>query len=203
VTRVVLLRHGETDWNSAGRLQGVSDIELNAVGVAQARRAAKVLASVVRPGALIVTSPLVRAVATAQPLADALGVAVVQDARLRERAYGVWEGLTMDERRAWDVEQHEVWAARGEPAIAGYEGHQLLANRMVEAIEEHVRAAETAGRDLVVVSHSSALRVGMTALVGLPLTSRSVGGLDNTAWATMFRHPAGDWTVQHHNTQAD
>jgi len=118
--QLYVLRHGETDWNVQGRLQGTSDVPLNARGIEQAQRAARSLRGVLSPQAIIVSSPLERALATATAVAQAAGVSVETDPRLIERAYGVWEGLTEEERAVRDPEEHERWRDRKEPAIEGY-----------------------------------------------------------------------------------
>ncbi|WP_454301560.1 histidine phosphatase family protein [Salana multivorans] len=91
-SRVVLLRHGQTDYNRAGRLQGQVDIPLNEAGLEQARAAASVVAGF--SPALVVSSDLGRAIETARIVADALvdDVSVVPDPRLRERAFGELRG---------------------------------------------------------------------------------------------------------------
>ena len=94
-TQLILVRHGRTVWNAADRIQGQADIELDDVGQDQARRVAPLLAAY-RPD-LIVCSDLVRAVQTAEPLARQTGLPVEYDARLRERHFGPWQGLTLPE----------------------------------------------------------------------------------------------------------
>ena len=89
---LVLLRHGRTPWNHSGRIQGHADVELDDHGVAQAARTAPVLAAL-QP-ALIWSSDLLRARLTAAPLAEACGLPVTTDARLREFGFGPYEGLT-------------------------------------------------------------------------------------------------------------
>ena len=92
---VLLWRHGQTDYNASGKLQGQVDIALNEIGRAQAVAAAEVLMRV--EPARIVSSDLSRAHATAQTLAERVGVPVHLDERLRERGFGQWEGLTHPE----------------------------------------------------------------------------------------------------------
>jgi probable phosphoglycerate mutase len=87
--RLVLWRHGQTQWNADGRFQGQSDIPLDAVGEQQAERAARLLAGL-RPDG-IVSSDLSRAMATAAPLARLTGLTVTTDKDLRERYGGLWE----------------------------------------------------------------------------------------------------------------
>jgi 2,3-bisphosphoglycerate-dependent phosphoglycerate mutase len=96
VTTLLLVRHGETDWNAAGRLQGHTDRPLNDYGRRQALELAQRLAG---EGAdAIYASDLVRAQATAEIIGLELGLPVVLDPDLREKNWGTWEGLTGDER---------------------------------------------------------------------------------------------------------
>ena len=90
--RIVLWRHGQTEWNMAGRLQGQTDVPLDEVGREQARIAARLLQSL-KPS-VIVSSDLSRAVDTARALADLVGLDVLLDEGLRETFVGTWQGLT-------------------------------------------------------------------------------------------------------------
>src|SRR5699024_384728 len=106
-TTVLFWRHGQTEYNRSGRLQGQVDIPLNDAGHAQAAAAAEILARV-RPGRII-SSDLQRARETAQKLADLTGGEVECDERFRERSFGDWEGLTHKEITASWPEQFRVW----------------------------------------------------------------------------------------------
>jgi 2,3-bisphosphoglycerate-dependent phosphoglycerate mutase len=109
-TRILLVRHGETDWNAAGRIQGHSDTPLNAAGRRQSRRVAQRLAS--EPVRALYSSDLARAFETATIIGESLALTVVTSARLRERSYGAWEGLTSAEIQVRYPEQFAMWRAR-------------------------------------------------------------------------------------------
>ena len=94
-TTLLLVRHGETAWNAEHRIQGHLDIPLSPSGIQQAARLAKRLAGT--PIDAIYSSELVRAWLTAEPLAACVGVPIVAETRLRERSFGIFEGLTLDE----------------------------------------------------------------------------------------------------------
>jgi probable phosphoglycerate mutase len=164
--KIVLWRHGQTAWNVERRFQGATDIPMDAVGIEQAARAARLLAAL-RPTA-IVSSPLQRAAATARALADATGLTVTCDPDLVERSGGAWEGLASHEIRTRYPDEHAIWQPPG-----GETGEQV-AKRFSAALE---RALEPipAGGLLVVVSHSAAIRIGMLHWLGFPeeLWSRS------------------------------
>jgi probable phosphoglycerate mutase len=95
LTRVIAVRHGETEWNVATRIQGQLDIGLNETGREQARRVARALAGEALDA--VYASDLQRAVDTAQAIAAQAGLAVQTDAALRERGFGEFEGLTWAE----------------------------------------------------------------------------------------------------------
>lgn len=98
---IYLLRHGETDWNKEGRLQGHTDIPLNSTGRRQICNAAEVLADLPEPIDLILSSPLVRAYESAQIVADRLSYEkenIVVEPLLIECGFGLGEGLTVGER---------------------------------------------------------------------------------------------------------
>ncbi|HUP98869.1 MAG TPA: histidine phosphatase family protein [Aeromicrobium sp.] len=184
MTRTVIVwRHGRTAWNLAGRVQGLTDVPLDEVGREQAREAAARLASL-RPSR-IVTSDLSRARETADELGRLTGVTVETDARLRERSFGVREGLTMSE--AWEqLPEHMArWAAGDEAGIPGSESSAAAGERFTSALEDHL---QDLGQDetLVVVAHGGVTRVGILTFLGFPRdTWESFGGLSNCAWTVL------------------
>ncbi|ADG89154.1 phosphoglycerate mutase [Thermobispora bispora] len=188
--RVVCLRHGQTVWNVEHRFQGHSDIALNEVGVAQAERAASLLAAL-RP-TMIVSSDLRRAYDTAVPLARLTNLEIFVDKDLRERGGGAWEGLTREEIKAgWPVE-YEKWEAPGGEDPAD------VAERVAGAILRW-RAKLDDGGLLVVVSHGAAIRLGIARLLGLPQELWSVlGGLGNCSWSVLEEDAKG-WRLLEHN----
>lgn len=163
---ILLARHGETAWNALGRLQGHTDIPLNQAGREQARALADTLAEHA-PGA-VWTSDLARARETGQIVAHHLGLGELrQDAELRERAFGVFEGLT----RAQCAERHpEAWAAwqARNHAPPGGEPSERAAARLGLALE---RIAAAAVATTLVVSHGGVMRLWLGTVLGtvLPL----------------------------------
>jgi len=200
VTRVFIVRHGETEWNARGWLQGRSEVALSEVGHAQAVRAAAALAGLVTPDAVLVSSPLSRAHDTGLALAAALGTVVAVDPRLRERDYGPWEGITPEARESGWPSEVEAWRSGGNPNLPGFEVHSEVRDRMVEAIEEWVVRVPS---DLVVFTHGSSARNGMQGLLGLSLGHRTLANLGNTCWSRLSRRGAGEWTLERHNVSAD
>jgi broad specificity phosphatase PhoE len=188
--RLVLWRHGQTQWNVDGRFQGQSDIPLDAVGEQQAERAARLLAGL-RPDA-IVSSDLVRAMATAAPLARLSGLAVATDKDLRERFGGLWEGLTDTEIRTRYPAEHAAWMPPGGESSA------VVAERAGAALER-VAAGMAPGTLVVVVSHGAAIRLGAARLLGFPEDLwGAVGPLANCAWSVLGRRRSR-WRLLEHN----
>lgn len=199
VKRLYVVRHGETDWNRERRIQGSTDVHLNQLGRDQAAAAAGALAKELS-SPVVVTSPLARARDTARILADACAVSMHVDARLAERAYGVWEGLTPHERRTHHPEASATWESGLEPVVLeGYEYHHAVAGRMRAAFEEW---AQTVPGDLVFVTHGSSGRMLLLDLIGLPHNSSALGYLGNCTWSVV--HPYGEdaFTVFEHNQRA-
>ena len=115
--RLLVVRHGVTDWNIQGRLQGRTDIDLNAEGLRQARALAARLKA--EPLDRLFSSPMLRASRTAQAVAEAKGLAVETDAVLNEADMGLWEGLTWEEIAARHPEQLKERSRIG----LSYKGH--------------------------------------------------------------------------------
>ncbi len=188
--RLVLWRHGQTQWNVDGRFQGQSDIPLDAVGEQQAERAARLLAGL-RPDA-IVSSDLVRAMATAAPLARLTGLTVTTDKDLRERFGGLWEGLTDTEIRTRYPAEHAAWIPPGGESSA------IVAERAGAALER-IAAGMAPGTLVVVVSHGAAIRLGAARLLGFPEDLwGAVGPLANCAWSVLGRRRSR-WRLLEHN----
>lgn len=152
---LVLVRHGQTDWNAAGRLQGRSDIELNTEGRAQAQAAGAALAS--EPWDVLVSSPLARAAETAKIIGEAIGVRpgfpvenlLERDYRAAEGQY--LNGLTEPEFTHFftGAESEAEVAARGMAALSAL-------------LHEHP------GRRIIAVAHGTLIRLTMSTLLGRP-----------------------------------
>ncbi|MEH6375972.1 histidine phosphatase family protein [Streptomyces sp. KLMMK] len=194
--RIVLWRHGQTAWNLERRFQGSTDIELTGTGVAQARRAARLLAGL-GPD-VIIASDLRRATATAAELAAVTGLEVTTHAELRETYAGVWQGLTHDEIIERHGEEYAAWK-RGEPVRRG--GGELeteVADRAAPVVLEQAAKLPENGT-LVVVSHGGTIRTTIGRL--LQLESRSweaLGGLTNCCWSVLGEGARG-WRLLEHN----
>ncbi|HYJ67722.1 MAG TPA: histidine phosphatase family protein [Nocardioidaceae bacterium] len=184
--RLVLWRHGQTEWNVGGRGQGHLDVPLDDVGRDQAKAAAARLASL-RPTA-IVSSDLSRAYETAAALAELTGLEVQHDPALREINLGQWQGLTraeVDQRFA--DERRRMYA--GEDIRRGVDGETMaeVADRAGAAIERAAKLAEAdGGSTVIVVAHGLSLRVGACHFLDVAAEHWNVfGGLSNCAWIVL------------------
>lgn len=196
MTRLVVWRHGLTEWNAVNRVQGQHDAPLSALGLEQAAAAAARLADL-RPDA-IVASDLRRAADTAAALAAVTGLPVATDPRLRERFFGEWQGLTLAEvRRRWPVEV-DRWRAGDPSPGCGIEHLDELAKRAAEALRE--AAGRSQDGTVVVVTHGGAARMGCAELLGWPeAVARTLAGLANCHWTELRDDPVRGWQLWGHN----
>ncbi|MES4887758.1 histidine phosphatase family protein [Streptomyces sp. NPDC096012] len=194
--RIILWRHGQTSWNVERRFQGSTDVELTETGIMQARRAARLLASL-RPDA-IVSSDLRRAADTAAELAALTGLDVIREEALRETYAGAWQGLTHDEIIARHRAEYVAWK-RGEPVRRG--GGELeteVADRAAPVVLAHAEKLPADGT-LVVVSHGGTIRTTIGRLLDLePRHWESLGGLSNCCWSVLGEGARG-WRLLEHN----
>jgi probable phosphoglycerate mutase len=200
--RLVLWRHGRTEWNFVGRFQGQAEVPLDEVGREQAAAAAPLVAAF-EPVA-IYSSDLLRTYQTAEPLAALTGLEIQTDKRLREIHVGSWEGLLGEEIRARDPELAEqVWRGEDVRRSPTGESPQEVADRVAEALAEIAETADD-GATIAVVTHGLAGRVGACRFVGLPFEHwRLFGGLANCAWISLDRHRSGAyWRVETYNAVA-
>jgi len=199
--RLVVWRHGRTEWNATGRFQGQSDVGLDDVGRRQAAAAARELA---RLGIdQIVSSDLVRARDTAEALATVTGLPVTTDPRLREIHVGTWAGLTSHEVADVDPEYADAYS-RGEDYRRSATGETTteVAHRASTALTEIVRAAAD-DTTVVAAMHGLAGRVGVCAFLDLPYeTWHSFAGLHNCAWVILRRARNLRWRLDGYNLTA-
>lgn len=162
--RLLLVRHGESEWNALGRLQGQADPPLSALG---RRQAAHVAARLVDEGVdVIVASDLERAVETAGALAAGVGLTVERRSDLREVDLGSWTGASRDEL-VRDVP--ELWRRWRVDGVEGWEGGEKYVDAMVrvgDAVSSIAAAHE--GRTVVAVSHGGSIRLATCHLLGMP-----------------------------------
>lgn len=162
---VYLARHGETDWNRAGRWQGMTDIPLSDVGRAQARTLGAGLRG--RGIVDVHASDLSRASETAEIVAGVLGIAsFARDARLRERGFGCFEGLTRDECAARHAVAWARYLADRTATPPGGEPQHNVASRVVAVLSEIARAPRATGEATLVISHGGTIRTFIHQVTG-------------------------------------
>jgi glucosyl-3-phosphoglycerate phosphatase len=187
--RLVLLRHGRTAWNAAGRVQGQLEAELDDTGHQQAAAVAVVVAAMA-PAALW-SSDSVRARQTAAYVAKESGLDPSYDARLREYYLADRQGLTHAEYAALAPDEFATFRSGDFDVVPGGERAEEVAGRMVAALHE-LLASIAPGELAVAVSHGAAIRDAVPALLGWPVAQRAVlHGLDNCAWVELDQAQSG------------
>ncbi len=163
-TTLLLIRHGETAWNAETRIQGQLDVPLSTTGFWQAGRLAERLAD--EPIEAVVASDFARAWMTAQPLAHRRRIEAIPDARLRERHFGVFQGLTLTEIAREYPAEFAAWRDRNPDwAMPDGESATSFKARVLQALEEI--ADGYAGRTVAVVAHGGVLDVAYRHARGL------------------------------------
>jgi alpha-ribazole phosphatase len=163
--KLLLVRHGLTDWNNDGRFQGQTDVPLNPSGEQQAQALGRRLAK--EPLDVIFTSDLARAVDTARAISAGHTCPVVIDPRLREIRFGKWEGQTYAEIARSDPETLHTWETR-DPQASGPGGETLneLAKRVQSFLDDLI--TKDARKTGLIVAHGGMLTVMLCLLLGLP-----------------------------------
>ncbi len=181
IRNLLLVRHGQTEWNVGGRLQGREDIHLNELGRNQARDAATILARF-QPTRLV-SSDLTRARETTEVIAPKVGLEPRYDERLREINIGSWGGLTRAEVAQLDPEFPKAMAERRDyRRSATGEKPSEVGIRVAEILAEELSALGD-GETGLIISHGMALRMGTCEFVGFPdPSSWFLETLDNCHW---------------------
>lgn len=188
ITRIILMRHGRTEWNVDNRWQGQAPIPLDIIGRTQAHLAGQHLASAALDR--IFTSDLIRAVQTAQLVGDYVQVPITPDARLREIHVGTWQGLTSEEVQLWDAERYAV--VKADPINTRRpqgESWADVAERVRTALEEYV--AQYTGQGLLVVTHGGVIRIILKTL-GVSIDTNFT---NENAALTELHHEAEKWSL--------
>jgi len=194
--RVLLLRHGRTEWNATGRFQGQQDSALDGIGRAQAAAAA-VAVSPMQPD-VVLSSDLSRARDTAAFVGDEAGLAVVADARLREIHLGRWEGLTRAEARAQFPEEYASWQAGIDARRGDGETYAEVGARAVSCVLESLDRLGP-GSLVVAVTHGGTARAAIGTLLSLdPDTWWRLSPLGNCRWSLLSDMGRG-WRLEEHN----
>ena len=190
--RLVMLRHGQTEFNAGSRMQGQLDTDLSDLGRAQAVAAAEVLAK--RQPLLIVASDLRRAHETALTLSQHSGQPVRVDTRLRETHLGDWQGKTHSEVDVMSPGARLAWRDDARWAPHGGESRIDVAARSTPVVADILAGepewgADEPERPVVLVAHGGLIAALTAALLDLPVDSWPVlGGMGNASWAQLSGH---------------
>lgn len=192
--RLYLVRHGQTAWNEAKRMQGRTDIPLDEVGLAQAEAVGEAFREI--PLDRLLTSDLARAYATAKPIAQAIGLPLEVRPDLRERSFGDWEGEDGTQVAAWAIERSllegidplDVRPPRGESS-----------GDVWNRLDPFVRELEHADGRIAVVGHGAAHRVLLAKLTRGTLASSRSFSFGNTGITEMERRDDGYFVIVRYN----
>lgn len=198
IRRLVMLRHGQTEWNAGSRMQGQIDTDLTDLGRTQAVAAAEVLAK--RQPLLIVSSDLRRAFDTAAALGERTGLAVGVDTRLRETHLGDWQGLNHLEVDAMAPGARLAWRDDARWAPHGGESRVDVAARSLPVVTELVATqpdwgseadGTDADRPVVLVAHGGLIAALTAAVLDIPVDNWPIlGGMGNASWVQLSGHSA-------------
>lgn len=194
--RLVLWRHGRTEWNADGRFQGQLDPPLDTLGQRQVRVAARVLARM--SPAAVVSSDLTRARDTAAALAQLAGVPLRLEPALREIHLGAWQGLSRAEARERFPAEYAEWQTGQDVRRGGGENYSEVGRRAADALLAAVEPV-AAGGVLVAVAHGGTIRSAIGTLLELDVLSWwRLAPLGNTRWSVLQENRRG-WQLEEHN----
>ncbi|MFD8498751.1 histidine phosphatase family protein [Amycolatopsis sp. NPDC059657] len=197
VKRLVLWRHGETDYNAAGRMQGHLDSALTPIGWNQARFAVPALARF-SPD-LVIASDLRRATDTATVLTEGIGVPLRIDKRLRETHLGEWQGLTGEQVDEAYPGERKRWRLDSTWAPPGGESRVDVANRSQEVVLDLQRDGSEPDDTVLLATHGGLIIALTGRLLGLPIESwPTLGGIANCHWVELGRRD-GIWRLHAYN----
>ncbi len=187
-TRLLLVRHGETDFNAQKRFQGQMDITLNANGRCQAIALAKKLTN--EHIDIVVSSDLKRASETAAIVMADRAVEIVCDGRLRELNFGTWEGMTYAEIQASDPQALATW--EGDLMYIAPPGGETVSqfSSRVRSVLRAIQAKYT-GQTILIVAHGGVLQLVLCTLLGLSAERFWQFRLQNASLSEVTLHPAG------------
>jgi broad specificity phosphatase PhoE len=194
--RIYLLRHGETDWNVARKIQGHTDIALNSTGVRQAKSWLPFFAQI--PLAGVYSSSLARAMETAR-LASGRPPCVVDG--LNERNYGEWEGCRWHDLAAEDVNFDRRWKQPQTAPPGGESRHQLQVR--VQHAMESIISSHNDDSEILIVAHGGSGKAVLGYANKLPIEMLSALPALRNAGVTILHGEGGSWNIEEEMTPAD
>ena len=194
VLTAYLIRHGQTEFNATGRVQGWLDVPLDDVGRKQTEMVGQRFLH--KRLTAIYSSPLTRALDTARAIAEATAALIIEDDRLREYHMGDWSGMTGDEinavspNRHWDGPEWQI--PNGETA---HQMHERITSFLREIVARHTAHGTNTSDPIVIVSHGGTLGAMVGAMLGLPVMRRQPFSFGNTA-VTKAVHEHNQWRLR-------
>ncbi len=196
-TRIILIRHGQTDWNLAGKFQGQQDIPLNEEGTKQAAAVARYLAE--EKIDIIYSSDLQRALTTARKIAGyQQNIRIKTLPGLREINFGQWEGLTYQDIQQNYPDRFKKWYENpGDTAPPGGEGIIDFQKRVVDQLKDISRQSE--GKNIVVVAHGGTIKIFLTHILKMPVNLYWKLEIDHCR-ITIVKYYHGEFTLKVFNS---
>jgi broad specificity phosphatase PhoE len=189
--RLILIRHGQTEFNLRGRMQGQLDTPLTDAGRAEAEAAAAELGT--WPIGTVVSSDLQRARDTAALLAEALGVEYTTDPRLRETDLGDWSGKAHEDVDSVFPGQRSHWRLNPTWAPPNGETRLEVSDRSAALVDELMAGDAWAGGAVMLVAHGGTISALTSRLLGIPTEHYPMfGGLGNARWSQLVARPTAD-----------
>jgi probable phosphoglycerate mutase len=194
ITKICLIRHGETAWNTERRLQGHTDIPLNVRGALQARQMAQALQDIKLTFDVLYTSDLKRASDTANAIVELFGIEAQVDSALRERHFGALQGLSIPEAPALRPDIWQAHIARDlEHDLEGGESIQQFALRVQNALEK-IQVRHT-GKTILIVSHGGTLDMMYRIASKQALNTERIVSVPNASLNWITHSESDGWAI--------
>ena len=196
--KIYLVRHGETEWNQAGRLQGQTDIDLDATGFAQAEEAAERLKDI--PFEIAFCSPLIRARHTAETIVGERKITLIPDERLRELNFGPWEGT--DLQMIKEGTNNPFTNPGGYQPPEGAESFAQLYARSGEFVREVLLPLEEKYETVLVVAHGALNRSILNQVLNIPVSDFWHFHMGNCATAVLECHEGELFLLEYQDSES-
>ena len=194
-TKLCLIRHGETAWNAERRLQGHTDIPLNAKGEIQALQMAQALKDKKLTFDVLYTSDLKRAADTAKAVVQLFGVKAQVESALRERHFGALQGLSISDAHLLKPDIWRAHIARDlDHELEGGESIQQFALRVQKALDQI--QVEHAGKTILIVSHGGTLDMMYRIASNQALSAERIASVPNASLNWITHHQGAGWVVE-------
>jgi len=164
LTRLYLIRHGQSEWNILSKVQGQKDARLTDLGREQAKKIGKRLID--EDIDIIYSSDLSRALETAEIISSIINKPVIESREIREINFGLWEGLTLEEIQDKYAEEYLIWMKSPDKlTLEGAETLESLKNRVMPFVDKII--TENKNKNIAIVSHSASLKIIILNLLGI------------------------------------